>query len=79
MEWMLQVADEVDDAFGVLRHGWLGVAAEVGSVILAGGGIAAALAGCAQGTEPVSLGAAAITANLAALLEIRSARRAADV
>jgi hypothetical protein len=79
MEWMLQVADEVDDAFGVLRHGWLGVAAEVGSVILAGGGIAAALVGCTQGAEPVSLGAAAITANLAALLEIRSARRAADV
>jgi hypothetical protein len=79
MEWMLQVADEVDDALGVLRHGWLGVAAELGSVMLAGGGTVAALAACAQGAEPVTLGAAAITANLAALLEIRSARRAADV
>jgi hypothetical protein len=79
MEWMLQVADEVDDALGLLRHGWLGVAAELGSAILAGGGIAAALAGCTQGAEPVTLGAAAITANLAALLEIRSARRAADL
>jgi hypothetical protein len=79
MEWMLQVADEVDDAFGLLRHGWLGVAAELGSLLLAGGGTAAALAGCTQGAEPVTLAAAAITANVAALLEIRSARRAADV
>ena len=79
MEWVLQVVDEVDDAFGLLRHGWLGVAAELGSVILAGTGIVAALAGCTRGAEPVALGAAAITANVAALLEIRSARRAADV
>jgi hypothetical protein len=79
MEWMLQVADEVDDALGVLRHGWLCVSAELGSTLMAGGGIAAALAGCTLGAEPVSLGAAAITANLAALLEIRSARRAASV
>ena len=76
MEWMLQVADEVDDALGALRHGWLGVAAELGSVILAGTGTAAALAGCTLGAEPVLLGTAAITANLAALLEIRSARQA---
>lgn len=74
---MLQVADEVDDAFGLLRHGWLGVAAELGSLILAGAGTAAALAGCARGAEPVLLGTAAITANLAALHEIRSARRGA--
>jgi len=76
---MLQVADEVDDAFGVLRHGWLGVAAELGSLLLAGGGTAAALAGCTQGAEPVMLAAAAITANVAALLEIRSARRAPGI
>jgi hypothetical protein len=75
MEWMLQVADEVDDAFCILRHGWLGVTAELGSTIMAGGGIAAALAGYTLGAEPVSIGAAAITANLAALVEIRSARR----
>jgi hypothetical protein len=78
MEWILQVVDEVDDAFGLLRHGWLGVSAELGSVILAGTGVAAALVGCTQGAEPVAVGAAAITANVAALLEIRSARRAAD-
>lgn len=77
MEWVLQVADEVDDALGLLRHGWLGLAAEVGSLILAGAGSAAAIAGCTLGAEPVLVGTAAITANLAALLEIRSARRAA--
>jgi hypothetical protein len=25
MEWVLQVVDEVDDALGALRHGWLGL------------------------------------------------------
>jgi hypothetical protein len=34
MEWVLQVADEFDDALGVLRHGWLGLAAEIGAVLL---------------------------------------------
>jgi hypothetical protein len=34
MEWVLQVADEFDDAFGVLRHGWLGLVAEIGAVSL---------------------------------------------
>jgi hypothetical protein len=34
MEWVLQVADEFDDAFGVLRHGWLGLAAEISAVLL---------------------------------------------
>jgi hypothetical protein len=31
MEWVLQVADEVDDAIGALRHTWLGLAAEFSS------------------------------------------------
>ncbi len=77
MEWMLQVADEVDDALGLLRHSWLGIAAGLDSRMLAGAGTAAALAGCTLGAEPVLLGMTAITANLAALVEIRSVRRAA--
>jgi hypothetical protein len=77
MEWMLQVADEVDDALGLLRHGWLGIAAGLDSRMLAGAGTAAAVAGCTLGAEPVLLGMTAITANLAALVEIRSIRRAA--
>jgi hypothetical protein len=34
MEWVLQVADEFDDAFGVLRHGWLGLVADIGALLL---------------------------------------------
>jgi len=44
MEWVLQVADEFDDALGVLRHGWLGLVAEIGALSLAGLGIGAELA-----------------------------------
>jgi len=71
---MLQVADEIDDACGVLRHGWLGLAAELGAVLLAALGLGAELAGPALGAEPAVLGAAAIAANIAALLKIRRAR-----
>lgn len=74
MEWVLQVADEFDDAFGVLRHGWLGVAAEMSALLLAVLGIAAAVAGPALGAEPAIIGAAAIAANVAALLKLRSPR-----
>ena len=77
MEWVLQVADEVDDAFGVLRHGWLGLVAEVGAVSLAGLGVGAELAGPVLGAQPAILGAAAVVANLAALLKIRRSRRSA--
>jgi hypothetical protein len=76
MEWMLQVADEFDDAFSVLRHGCCGVAAEVGSVLLVGLGVGAEVAGPSLGAEPALLGAAAIMANVAALLKIRSSRPA---
>jgi hypothetical protein len=76
MEWVLQIADEVDDMLGMLRHRWLGVAAGLNSRMLAGAGTAVALAGCTLGAEPLLLGVTAITANLAALVEIRSARRA---
>jgi hypothetical protein len=36
MEWVLQVADEIDDAIAMLRHGWLGAHVHIGK--LAGGG-----------------------------------------
>jgi hypothetical protein len=75
MEWVLQVADEFDDAFGVLRQGWLGLVAEIGAVSLAGLGIGAELAGPLLGAQPAILGAAAVAANLAALLKVRRSRR----
>ncbi len=30
MEWMLQVADEIDDALGVIRFAWVGMHARIG-------------------------------------------------
>jgi len=75
MEWVLQVADEIDDAFGVVRHGWLGLVTEVGSLMLAGLAIGAEIAGPALGAQPALLGASAVTANVAALLSIRTSRR----
>ena len=49
MEWVLQVVDEIDDAIGVLRHGWLGIRAQIG-VLLAAMLAAAAATGTAGAT-----------------------------
>jgi hypothetical protein len=74
MEWVLQVADEFDDALALLRHGWLGVVAEFGAVSLAAFGVGAQLAGPALGAQPAMMGAGAVAANVAALLKIRRSR-----
>jgi hypothetical protein len=76
MEWMLQVADELDDAVGLLRFGGSALVAEIGVLLLAGLGIAALAAGPSLGAEPALLGVAALTANVAALLKARNARLA---
>jgi hypothetical protein len=49
MEWVLQLVDEIDDAIGVLRHGWLGIRAQIG-VLLAAMLAAAAATGIAGAT-----------------------------
>ncbi|MGA2342075.1 MAG: hypothetical protein ABSG29_02705 [Steroidobacteraceae bacterium] len=77
MEWILQVVDEFDDAFGILRHGWLGLVAEIGELSLAGLGVGAAVAGPRLGAQPALIATAAVAANLAALLKIRGSRLAA--
>jgi hypothetical protein len=33
MEWMLQVVDEVDDAFCVVKQRWLGLCSELGLLL----------------------------------------------
>jgi hypothetical protein len=33
MEWVLQVIDEIDDAIGAMRLGWLGIAAPIGALM----------------------------------------------
>ena len=78
MEWLLQVADEFDDVFGALRHGWLGLNAEIGALLFAGIGIGAIVEAHTLGAAPEMIGAAAITANLGALLMIRDSRAAPD-
>ena len=77
MEWMLQLVDEFDDAFGVLRHGCLGLIAEIGVPMLAAMSLGAAVAGPRLGADPALIAAAAVAANLAALLKIRNSRIAA--
>ena len=49
--------------------------AKAGAVSLAGLGIGAELAGPLLGAQPAILGAAAVAANLAALLKVRRSRR----
>ena len=43
MEWILQVVDEFDDALSAMRHGWLGLSAEIGMLLI--GGVLAAVCG----------------------------------
>jgi hypothetical protein len=43
MEWVLQVVDEFDDAIAALRHGCLGLNAEIGALLSAAVGFAAAV------------------------------------
>jgi hypothetical protein len=77
MEWMLQVVDEFDDIFGVLRHACLGLMAEIGAPMLAAVSLGVAVAGPRLGADPALITTAAVAANLAALLKIRSSRTAA--
>jgi hypothetical protein len=77
MEWMLQVVDEFDDAVGVLRHGCCGLIAEIGEPLLAVATLGAAVAAPRLGADPMWIATAAVAANLAALLKIRSSRIAA--
>jgi hypothetical protein len=41
MEWILQVADDIDDAIGALRLCSVGLAAEIGLLVAGGLGILA--------------------------------------
>jgi hypothetical protein len=51
MEWILQVADEIDDAVGALRMCSLGLAAEIGLLAAGGLGILAIGTAIATGAE----------------------------
>jgi hypothetical protein len=47
MEWVLQVVDEFDDACSAFRHGWMGIASELGIPAFAGAGLGSVLAALA--------------------------------
>jgi hypothetical protein len=77
MEWMLQVADEIDDAVGALRHCWLGAAAEfpalpAGSVAV--GAFAAICAALLAGADPALIAAPITALGIAGFLKVRDLR-----
>jgi hypothetical protein len=72
MEWMLQVVDEIDDAFGALRQWCVGLGAEIGIVLAAAVGFAAIAAAVITGAQITLLCAVAGTLATAALLKIHA-------
>ena len=74
MEWMLQVADEIDDAIGALRLCSLGLAAEIGLLGAGALGILAIGAAIATGAEVTLIFSAAIVLSLAAFLKIHESQ-----
>jgi hypothetical protein len=77
MEWMLQVADEIDDAVGALRHCCMGAAAEFPALSAAGIGIGAVCGfGVAlfAGADPALIAAPVAALGIAGLLKVRHLR-----
>jgi hypothetical protein len=74
MEWLLQVADEIDDAIGALRLCSLGLAAEIGLLAAGALGILAIGAAIATGAEVTLIFSAAIVLSLAAFLKIHESQ-----
>ena len=70
MEWMLQVVDEIDDAFGALRQASVGLAAEIGLIVAGGLGIGAIVAAIATGAELSLICVASIILSLGAALKL---------
>jgi hypothetical protein len=71
MEWMLQVADEIDDAVGALRLYSLGLAAEIGLVVGGTLGLGAIAAAIVAGAEAELIFCATLVLSLAGALKIR--------
>ena len=74
MEWILQVADEIDDAIGALRLWSLGLAAEIGLLAAGALGILAIGAAIATGAEVTLIFSAAIVLSAAATLKIHESQ-----
>jgi hypothetical protein len=74
MEWILQVADEIDDAVGALRMCSLGLAAEIGLLAAGALGVFAIGAAIATGAEVTLIFSAAIVLSVAATLKIHESQ-----
>ena len=76
MEWMLQVADEIDDAVATLRLCWIGTAPEIGMVLAGSIGGLAIGAALMMGAEAQLMIAAASVLGVATALRVRGSQNA---
>jgi hypothetical protein len=74
MEWMLQVVDEIDDAFCAVRLWSMGTAAEIGLMVAGSLGIGAIGAAIATGAELTLILSALSVLALAAGLKIHGSQ-----
>jgi hypothetical protein len=74
MEWMLQVADEIDDALSALRQCSLGLAAEIGLAVAGALAIGAIVAAVLAGAQNMLIFSAAMLISLAGALKIHGSR-----
>jgi hypothetical protein len=74
MEWMLQVADELDDVIGALRLCGVGLRAELGLLVAGSLGIGAVGAAVAAGAQVALIWSAAIALCIAAYMKVSAAR-----
>jgi hypothetical protein len=74
MEWMLQVADELDDLIGALRLWCVGLGAEIGLPAAGSLGIVAIGAAVAAGAQVTLISTAAIVLGVAATLKVYGSR-----
>jgi hypothetical protein len=74
MEWILQVADEIDDAVSAFRMYTLGLRAEIGLLAAGALGILAIGAAIATGAEVTLICSAAVVLSLATSLKIHESQ-----
>jgi len=69
MEWMLQIADEIDDAVGAWRLSFMSLRSEIGLLVAGSLGFGSICAAIAAGAEMQLIVSAALVLSLAATLK----------
>jgi hypothetical protein len=77
MEWMLQVADEIDDLVGSLMHCWIGARRGIATLLSGLAGAAMLTASVSVGLGPILYCGAALLASAATAFALR--RRFAEI